>query len=626
VSRRALFVFATVVATVAAIASATAGAAGPVSLGVTPIGRLPFPERGYVVDLPNAASIGRDQVRVTENGVGVGDFSFQALSSTGLRYGVLLAVDTSDSMRGAPIAAARKAAATFLDHRSANESIGVVTFNGRVRIAQAPTLDSSQVRRAVQGLQQLSYGTRIYDALDRSLDQLAGGKFTTSSIVLLSDGTDVGSTASVAKVVARAKQQHVRVFTVGLRSGDFDGSTLRRIARETGGVYAESSATAKLSQVYAALSSKLSGEYLVQYRSIAAPKASVDVVISIDGVGAARQSYTAPTPAGLPPYHRSFASRFFLSGASLVLIALIASGLGFFVVLSALEAVRSKVVQRVLAFVPGDGTRPARAHDIARRIRRPKKPEPQLFRRSRTKFAEQLEIGRVSMSASTIIGITATATVLGLVILASAVSPVVAILALGTPLITRAFVKRKVNKVRNEFAEQLPPNLQVLASALRAGHSFTGALRSCVEHAHEPSKSELGRAITDEQLGLAIDDAIRKVAARMASRDLEQVALLAELQRTTGGNAAEILDVVVDTIRERADIRRLVRTLTAQGRLARLILTLLPIGTGLAFWALQPDLFGPFVRSGGGQAAFVVAAVLLALGSLSIQKIIEIEV
>lgn len=625
-SRRALLAFALLVATVAAIVSATAGAAGPVSLGVTPIGRLPFPERGYVVDLPNAASIGRDQVRVSENGVGVGDFSFQALSSSGLRFGVLLAVDTSDSMRGAPIVAARKAAAAFLDHRSANESIGLVTFNGSVTVAQSPTSDSSQVRHAVDGLQQLAYGTRIYDALDRSLDQLAGAKFTTSSIVLLSDGTDVGSTATVAKVVARAKQQHVRVFTVGLRSGAFDSSTLQRIARETGGVYAEATATAKLSQVYAALSSKLSGEYLVQYRSIAAPKASVDVVISIDGVGAAKQSYTAPTPAGLPPYHRTFASRFFLSGGSLVLVALIASALGFFVVLSALEAARSKVVQRVLAFAPGDAARPARSKHEARKLRRGKKPNPQFFRRSRTKFADQLEIGRVSLSASTIIGLTATATLLGFIILATAVSPIVAVLAFGMPLVSRAFVKRKVNKVRNDFAEQLPPNLQVLASALRAGHSFTGALRSCVEHAHEPSKGELGRAVTDEQLGLPIDEAIRKVAVRMASRDLEQVAMLAELQRTMGGNAAEILDVVVDTLRERADIRRLVRTLTAQGRLARIILTLLPIGTGLAFWALQPDLFGPFVHSGGGQAAFVVAAVLLALGSLSIQKIIEIEV
>jgi tight adherence protein B len=125
---------------------------------------------------------------------------------------------------------------------------------------------------------------------------------------------------------------------------------------------------------------------------------------------------------------------------------------------------------------------------------------------------------------------------------------------------------------------------------------------------------------------MQMDDAIRRVAVRMASRDLEQVALLAELQLTTGGNAAEVLDVVVGTLRERADVRRLVRTLTAQGRMARVILTALPVLTGLAFWAVQPGLFGPFAHSGGGQIAFVIAGILIGLGSLVIQRIVEIEV
>jgi tight adherence protein B len=166
----------------------------------------------------------------------------------------------------------------------------------------------------------------------------------------------------------------------------------------------------------------------------------------------------------------------------------------------------------------------------------------------------------------------------------------------------------------------------VLASALRAGHSFTGAFVSCVDNAEEPSKGELGRAITDEQLGMPMDDAIRKVAVRMASRDLEQVALLAELQRTTGGNAAEMLDIVVATIRERADLRRLVQTLTAQGRLARWILSALPVVTGLAFWAINPQIYEPMLRTTGGQIAFVCAGILVAIGSVVIQRIVEIEV
>jgi tight adherence protein B len=147
-----------------------------------------------------------------------------------------------------------------------------------------------------------------------------------------------------------------------------------------------------------------------------------------------------------------------------------------------------------------------------------------------------------------------------------------------------------------------------------------------VENANEPSKSEFGRAIADERLGVPLEEAIRRVSARMASRDLEQVAMLAELLRTTGGNAAEVLDVIVLTVRERHDIRRLVRTLTTQGRMARWILTGLPIATGLAFWALQPDIVGPMWRSTIGQFFLLVAAIMVATGSYVIQKIIEIEI
>jgi tight adherence protein B len=166
----------------------------------------------------------------------------------------------------------------------------------------------------------------------------------------------------------------------------------------------------------------------------------------------------------------------------------------------------------------------------------------------------------------------------------------------------------------------------VLASALRVGQSFIGALTVVVENAHEPSKSELQRVLTDEQLGVPVEEAIRRVATRMASRDLEQVALLAELQRTAGGNAAEVLDTVVETLRERADLRRLVQTLTAQGRLARWILSALPIAAGLALAAIQPTAILPMVQSGIGQIGLVVAALLVATGSFVIQKIVDIKV
>jgi tight adherence protein B len=205
-------------------------------------------------------------------------------------------------------------------------------------------------------------------------------------------------------------------------------------------------------------------------------------------------------------------------------------------------------------------------------------------------------------------------------------APILGLFGLTTPMIARAVVRRRVKALRREFADQFPGSLQVLASALRAGHSFNGALGVVVSNAQEPARAELARVVQDDRLGVLPEDAIRKLARRMANRDIEQVALLAELQRTSGGNSAEILDTVVATIRERAEIRRLVQSLTAQGRMARWILTALPVFLTAFLFLVHPDTMANFFTSSGGQIASLAAAVMVFAGSLLIQKIVDIDV
>jgi tight adherence protein B len=112
----------------------------------------------------------------------------------------------------------------------------------------------------------------------------------------------------------------------------------------------------------------------------------------------------------------------------------------------------------------------------------------------------------------------------------------------------------------------------------------------------------------------------------MDNRDLDQIALVARLQRETGGSAAEVIDRVIETVRSRADLRRLVRTLTTQGRLSRWILTALPIGLALILPVLNPGYLDPLLHRTAGQVLLVFTAVLLTAGSLVIGKIVNIKV
>src|SRR5262249_54524166 len=187
-------------------------------------------------------------------------------------------------------------------------------------------------------------------------------------------------------------------------------------------------------------------------------------------------------------------------------------------------------------------------------------------------------------------------------------------------------VRQRLRSVRKEFENQLPDNLDVLGSALRTGHSFVGALSVAVDDAGEPSQSEFRRAIADEQLGVPIEEALRVVSIRMDNRDLIQVALVARLQREAGTNAAEVLDQVATNVRNRLEIKRLIRTLTAQGRMARWIVSILPFFLFGAIYVLNRHYLRPLWTHTVGEVAMVVAVIMILTGSYVIKRITEIGV
>ena len=171
------------------------------------------------------------------------------------------------------------------------------------------------------------------------------------------------------------------------------------------------------------------------------------------------------------------------------------------------------------------------------------------------------------------------------------------------PVALNLYVRNRARKVRKTFAEQLPENLDVLASALRAGHSLAGAMGVVADEAPEPSKREYTRVVTDEQLGIPLDEALEVTAKRMQNPDLDQVAVLALVQREAGGNTAEVLDQVIANIRARMDVRRLVDVLTAQGKFSSWIIAAVPVGIFVFLIFVNPSHLDPLFHDPLGQVA-----------------------
>jgi tight adherence protein B len=627
---RGLGVICLVTAATAALA-ATAQAADKPAVRLTPLTSVQFPDRAFILASTSSTPLSKSVIGVSENGKGVTDLSAVPASLTVNRtFGVVLAVDASNSMRGPAIENAMAAARAFQTSSTSAQALGLVTFNGHIQVVAPPSTDRSAITTALRSQPPLEEKTHLWDGVGRSIDLLRQAKITAGSVVVLTDGRDVGSRLTSAQAVSKARAAGVRVFTVGLKSSQFDPHALQTIARETNGAYAEATSPASLRSIYAALSERLAREYIVRYRSEVGVGRPVTVAVTVGGVHGATWRYATPIPDEVAPFHRSFLDRFVSSPVSVALLALLAAALVWLAVSTVLKPRRSTVRARVGEFVAA-GTGTVTGTDAESLKVRERLLGHAVLTAERAlarapwwdRFKEELEIGQFPIRPVPLVALTVAAS--AAFALLGVISPVLVLLPLVPPFAVRAAYKSKLKRRRGAFEEQLPDNLGVLASSLRAGHSFVGGLASVLDEAQEPSRSELRRAVADEQLGVPVEDALLRVAQRMDSVDLEQVALVASLQRQAGGNTAEVLDVVVEAIRERFKLRRLVNALTAQGRLARWILIGLPCAVATWIAVVNPHYLAPLLHTTAGQAMLIFAVVMVTAGSFAIKRITDIE-
>jgi tight adherence protein B len=177
-----------------------------------------------------------------------------------------------------------------------------------------------------------------------------------------------------------------------------------------------------------------------------------------------------------------------------------------------------------------------------------------------------------------------------------------------------------------KLREQLPDVLTILASSLRAGHSFLQALDTVSKEIPEPAAGEFVRVVAEVRLGRPVEDALGALADRVGSPDFKWAVLAVNIQREVGGNLAEILDNVSDTLRERAMMRRQIRVLTAEGRLSAWVLAILPFAIALYMFAVNPEYISLLVTTQVGLIMLGTGGVLMVLGILWMRKIVDIDV
>jgi tight adherence protein B len=175
------------------------------------------------------------------------------------------------------------------------------------------------------------------------------------------------------------------------------------------------------------------------------------------------------------------------------------------------------------------------------------------------------------------------------------------------------------------FLARLPDTLQLLANSLKAGYSLPQALDTVVREGEAPVSTEFQRALVESRLGMPIEEALQGIADRLENQDFAWVVMAIRIQREVGGNLAELLLTVAQTLRERERLRRQVDVLSAEGRLSGWILTLLPVGFSVFLLVTNPRYLAPMV-SPLGAAMLGLAVVLLVVGAFWMSRVAKVQV
>jgi len=176
-----------------------------------------------------------------------------------------------------------------------------------------------------------------------------------------------------------------------------------------------------------------------------------------------------------------------------------------------------------------------------------------------------------------------------------------------------------------QFNDQLTSMLQLLSNSLKTGYAIDRALETVAAKSQPPVSTEFERVTTEITLGTSVEDALSGLLLRINSPDLEFIVTAILLHTRVGGNLAEVLDNISDTLRDRLQTKRDMSVLTAQSRASASIITGLPILLALGLYVFVPGYYQPMTSTWVGYVMLAFAGFMILIGNLLIQRMTSLE-
>ncbi|MDE0801998.1 MAG: type II secretion system F family protein [Acidimicrobiales bacterium] len=586
------------------------------------------------------ADLDADDVVVTENGDPV-EAEVDALSDETLD--VVLAIDVSGSMAGDPLAQAKVASLQFIDELPSNARVAIVSFGNTADLRSGFTTNRDSSRDAVNALA-TGGETALYDGVRLSAQQISASDATRSAVIVLSDGGDTVSAADLDGAVATLEGTETDFFAVSLQSSEADEAALDALADAADGSVVPASDPGALAAAYVDLGQRIANQYDIVFESVTdAPTATFAVEVGSSGAEASIEVALPDRPGGaaddpddevatrtVTPLTGTTEAGTLEQGWVLwVGAALIALALGitaYAVLPDSNERQRRRSLASDRAPVhhdTGAGERFVESfRDTATRV------ADRAVERSEQGSSIDAALDRAGLImragefVALVVGVAVVAGFL-LYLFMGIVGLIIGVLVpiFGAPTFLKFMAKRRNAK----FGDQLSDALLLMAGSLRSGFGIGQAIDSVAEEMDDPIGTEFGRAVLESRLGRTTEDALASVSNRVQNEDFEWVVDAIRIHHQVGGDLAQILDKVSETIRARNRLRRQISALTAEGRMSGLVLGILPIAMGLLLYASNPDYLDPLFTSTGGLVILGGGIVLLIAGAVWLKKLVDVE-
>ena len=592
--------------------------------------------------------LGKSNFIIKENNREIRDFTAQKIGETSEPIATILAIDTSGSMKGDPISNAKNAAASFIDNMRDVDKVAIIGFADTVTEYSTFTSDKTVLKKSIESIS--SEGeTSLFDGIIKGIGMFKSvDDVKYQYILVLSDGTDTVSAAAADDVVALVSSGSIAIYSIALLSNEFNPSDLETIAKAANGALLTTADPEQLINLYSDISKKIRNQYKITFKSSSTNIEKFNVTVSIDSFGikdSINLEYENPffTQSGSGAVTNTQSSQ--VAAEIVILDKWWIKGLIYLFIFISVTILLYIISTVMIPGKPGLKDRMDHyLYNVEDKITSGEIPEKKtrkgLFSRLARKgkkntgkpgFAEVFEV-QLRRAGMNIAG----SKFMTIHLLAVGISTLLVYIITKNFLLTLAvvmvatffpflFINFKTGQRIKKFNEQLPDTLQLIEGALKAGYSLNQSLTMVISESKPPISEEFKITASEIRMGLSEKDALENMAKRINSELFSWVILAINIQREVGGNLAEIMDIIANTIREKERVLRQIKGLVAEGKLSAYVLIGLPIIMAIALSIMNKEYINVLFTTKIGFLLIGIAVLLMIIGIVWILKIIKIE-